>query len=92
MSCVLCAGKNTRLTEKTTSNSRLTLWREEIVENWEYKGFRYEWWDEFDDGNMKRWHDCVSPEGERLPINWSPYRHGSQEEFEAWVEANALNK
>jgi hypothetical protein len=59
-----------------------------MEKNWEYKGFRYEWWDEYEEDCIKRWHDCVSPEGARLPIHWSPYHIASQEEFEAWVDAH----
>ena len=53
----------------------------------EYKGYKYEPWTEYEEDNMKTFHDVIGPNGEHLCLPLSPYATISNHYFKLWVDA-----
>jgi len=63
------------------------------LENYEYKGYRYEPWEDIEPEEcIKIFHDVKSPDGERLSIDWSPYNNISEEQFQEWIDTGMPNR
>jgi len=51
-----------------------------------YKGYSYEYEDDYEEDNVKRFHTCVHPDGSRHLMAFSPYARVSAEVFKAWID------
>jgi hypothetical protein len=56
------------------------------MEKFEYKGFKYVPWDDYEDDNIKRFHDVVAPDGSNLHIDLSPYERLNERNFQKWID------
>jgi hypothetical protein len=57
---------------------------DEVV--YEYKGYKYKPDDDVEEDNVKRFHDVITPTGERTYIPFSPYSTPSRTSFERWID------
>lgn len=53
---------------------------------YEYKGYKYVPWDDYEDDNIKRFHDVKTPDGKTISVPCSPYTHLSETNFKRWVD------
>ena len=52
----------------------------------EYKGYKYNNWQDFEEDNIKTFHDVTTPDGQEVSMDWSPYSTPSFEDFCAWID------
>jgi hypothetical protein len=53
---------------------------------YEYKGFKYKPEDDYEEDNIKRFHDVINPDGTRSRVPCSPYCHLTETNFRRWVD------
>lgn len=53
---------------------------------WEYKGYKYVPQKDYEEDNVKIFHDVITPDGKRTHIAWSPYSHPSSEDLKLWID------
>jgi hypothetical protein len=51
-----------------------------------YKGWTYTPWDEYEEDNIKRWHEFVSLDGQIIHCDFSPYARMSEEDVRLWID------
>lgn len=51
----------------------------------EYNGYVYEFEDDYEDDNIKRFHYIYDPNGSIVDVDISPYKHINYEEFKEIV-------
>lgn len=61
---------------------------------YEYNGYQYRTWKDYEDDNIKIFHECYKDGVEvdlgREFVNTSPYRYVKPEDFRRYVDARAL--
>lgn len=50
-----------------------------------FKGFTYQGWEDYEDDNIKIFHDVQTPEGKVISMPFSPYFTMTQKAFEQWI-------
>ena len=51
-----------------------------------YNGFTYvPWTDVEEDECIKICHDVITPEGQRVHMDWSPYSRPTEADFQLWI-------
>lgn len=55
--------------------------------SYDYKGFKYEPYEEQYDDVSKIWHQVTSPKGVKVDMDWSPYDYPSEKQFQQWLHA-----
>jgi hypothetical protein len=58
----------------------------------EYKGFSYQFEMDYEEDNMKIFHESVDQNGKRILMDFSPYYQMTQHTFELWVESGMPNR
>lgn len=53
----------------------------------EYKGYKYSPWDDYEEDNIKRFHDVICPDGKSIMMPFSPYYHLKVEDFQLWIDS-----
>jgi hypothetical protein len=61
------------------------------VVSWNYKGYACKIEPEFQDDCVKAWHSVVTPDGDYLIADLTPYDF-SQEIVEAWIDAGCPDR
>lgn len=52
----------------------------------EYKGYKYMPEDDIEEDNVKRFHDVVTPTGERIYVPLGPYNKLTETNFQRWID------
>jgi hypothetical protein len=50
-----------------------------------FKGYSYEGWKDYEEDNIKIFHDVRTPEGKTISMPFSPYCSITQKMFEQWI-------
>ena len=50
-----------------------------------FKGYSYEGWKDYEEDNIKIFHDVKTPEGNTISMPFSPYCSITQKMFEQWI-------
>jgi hypothetical protein len=56
------------------------------MKKFEYKGYRYEPWDDYEEDNIKRFHHVITPDGRTTSIGLSPYVKLDEDTFQKWID------
>jgi len=64
--------------------------KEELVH--EYKGYEYCPWDDREPDVIKTFHEVITPAGDTIMADFSPYMFLDKETFAAWVDAGCPNR
>lgn len=51
-----------------------------------YKGYEYQPYEDIEEDNRKIFHDVITPSGETIHIDFSPYHDPTLDEFKLWVD------
>jgi len=51
----------------------------------EYEGYKYQPWPDVEPDNCKIFHEVITPEGKEIYIDWTPYQHPTEQEFQWWI-------
>lgn len=55
------------------------------MDNISFKGFVYQGWEDYEEDNVKIFHDVLTPAGKTISMPFSPYTRMNQQMFEKWV-------
>ena len=56
------------------------------MDGYTYKGFVYTPWEDFEEDNVKIFHDFHTPGGGEVCMDWSPYSVPTAEDIKTWIE------
>jgi hypothetical protein len=51
-----------------------------------YKGYEYQPWLDYEEDNVKRFHDVKTPEGKSIYAELSSYEEFTEETFQKWID------